>query len=197
MIRKNQQILISIFSTIVLAGFILNLSDITSTTTSPNFKVAFIGDQGNGRYSVAVLELIKNEEANMVIHSGDFDYNDNPNHWNRQINHVLGSDFPYFASIGNHDVKKWNEYQKKLYERLAEIPDAKCTGDLGVKSACNYQGLFFILSGAGTMDSGHKDYIEDKLSEDDSVWRICSWHKNMNKMQVGYKDDETGWQVYV
>ncbi len=201
--RKNQLlVLISIFFIIVLVSFIVIPSYTTSvpttreTITPPNFKVAFIGDQGLGPNSVAVLELIKDEGASMVIHSGDFGYEDNPDDWDQQINDVLGSNFPYFASIGNHDVKAWNEYQKKLYERLDEIPDANCTGDLGVKASCHYQGLFFILSGAGTMDSNHDVYIKDSLSKDSSVWSICSWHKNMNKMQLGSKPDRTGWQVY-
>jgi len=210
---KNQlSVLIPISLTIALLIFILSFSYMTSApttlapttlapttsvpTTSPNLKVAFIGDQGLGKNSVAVLELIKDEEASMVIHSGDFDYSNDPDDWDDQINDVLGYDFPYFASIGNHDVKEWYEYQKKLYERLDEIPGANCAGDLGVKSNCYYQGLFFILSGAGTMDSNHDEYIEDILSQDDSVWRICSWHKNMNKMQVGNSLDDTGWQVY-
>ena len=39
-----------------------------------NFKVAFIGDQGLHANARAVLNLIKNEGADAVIHSGDFDY---------------------------------------------------------------------------------------------------------------------------
>ena len=46
----------------------------------PNFKVAFIGDQDRGPNAVAVLELIKNEETNMVLHQGDFDYHDTQMH---------------------------------------------------------------------------------------------------------------------
>ena len=170
---------------------------VNSQTTVPiDFKVAFIGDQGIGKNSTSVLKLIKSENADMVIHSGDFDYRNNPEIWERQINDVLGSDFPYFASIGNHDVENWIEYQKKLSERLSKIPNVKCIGDLGVKSSCYYQGLFFILSGPGTMGLGHDAFIKNMLEQDDSIWRICSWHKNMNAMQVGGKNDETGWAVY-
>ena len=80
-----------------------------SAFTSPNLKVAFIADQNLGEGAISVLELIKNEKTEMVIHSGDFDYIDNPELWDEQINQVLGNDFPYFASIGNHDVEKWDE----------------------------------------------------------------------------------------
>jgi len=203
--RKNQMlVLISIAFIIGLISIVAIFTFTIPTSTPatfvtvppPNFKVAFIGDQGLGLNSVAVLQLIKDEGANMVLHSGDVDYTDNPDNWDQQINDVLGSDFPYFASIGNHDVKVWSGYQQKLYERLAKIPGAICTGDLGVKSSCTYQGLFIILSGVGTLGTGHDTFIKDELSENDSIWSICSWHKNMNKMQLGNKTDETGWQVY-
>ncbi len=162
----------------------------------PNFTVAFIGDQGSSSDALAVLSLIKSEGADMVLHQGDFDYLNNPNAWDQRINDVLGPDFPYFASIGNHDTSVWIGYQGKLADRLARIPEANCTGDLGVKSSCRYQGLFFILSGVGTMGSGHESYIRDELAQSDAIWRICSWHKNQRNMQIGGKGSETGWGVY-
>ena len=72
--------------------------------TPVNFKIAFIGDQGMSLNSVAVLQLIDNEGSDVVVHSGDFDYADNPQAWDDQITSVLGPCFPYFASVGNHDV---------------------------------------------------------------------------------------------
>jgi len=104
--------------------------------------------------------------------------------------------YPYFASVGNHDEPVWSGYQQKLIDRLARIDGAVCTGDIGVKASCTYNGLFFILSGAGTMGSGHANYIRDQMAADDSIWKICTWHKNMREMQVGEKSDETGWDVY-
>ena len=161
-----------------------------------NFKVAFIGDQGFGTDARAVLSLIMDEGAQLVLHQGDFDYQDNPELWDQQINDILGSDFPYFASVGNHDRLKWANYQQKLQERLARIPAASCTGNLGVNSAFYYQGLFFILSGAGTLGSNHSNYLNKLLQADQSIWRICSWHKNQNAMQVGGKSDDVGWGPY-
>lgn len=76
-----------------------------SRTTPPNFKVAFIGDQALGKNSKAVLQLIKEEGTDMVIHSGDFDYKNNPDKWDQQINDVLGPNFPYLGLIGNHEVR--------------------------------------------------------------------------------------------
>ena len=162
----------------------------------PNFTVAFIGDQGSSSDALAVLSLIRSEGADMVLHQGDFDYHDDPAAWDQRISDVLGPNFPYFASIGNHDTLVWIGYQAKLADRLARIPEAHCTGDLGVKSSCRYQGLFFILAGVGTMGSGHESYIRDELAQSDTIWRICSWHKNQKNMQIGGKGNATGWGVY-
>jgi hypothetical protein len=164
--------------------------------TVPNLKIAFLGDQGNGSNASAVLQLIKNEGAHAVIHSGDFDYADNPTAWDNLITSVLGASYPYFGSVGNHDVSAWPGYQQKLAARLALVPDATCVGDLGVKSACYFRGLFFLLDGAGTMGSGHDLYLRDQLAADNSVWSVCSWHKNQRAMQIGGKSDEVGWEPY-
>jgi hypothetical protein len=98
--------------------------------------------------------------------------------------------------VGNHDQLIWADYQQKLQERLARIPEASCTGDLGVNSACYYQGLFFILSGAGMLGTDHANYLHKLLRADQSIWRICSWHKNQTAMQVGGKLDDVGWEAY-
>jgi hypothetical protein len=160
--------------------------------------MAFIGDQGLGPSARAVLNLIKSEGAQAVVHSGDFDYSDNPAAWDAQINDILGADFPYFASIGNHDEAKWegsNGYQQYLQNRLNRLR-ITWDGDLGVKSSLRYKGLFIVLVGAGTRGCGHEAYILEQLAADTSIWRVCSWHKNMRLMQVGGKSDETGWGVY-
>ncbi|MDE2961715.1 MAG: metallophosphoesterase [Chloroflexota bacterium] len=165
----------------------------------PNFKVALIGDQGLGSGSRAVLRMIKEEGADMVIHSGDFDYRDDPDGWDQQINETLGEDFPYFASIGNHDIVAWDGYQRKLRERLARTSGAKCTGDLGVNSFCTYRGLFFVLSGAGFISSATTSFIKDALASEEaqeSLWRFCLWHHNQRLMQVGGAVDVVGWEPY-
>ncbi len=47
------------------------------------------------------------------------------------------------------------------------------------------------------MGSDHAEYIQEELSENNSIWSIiCSWHKNMRLTQVGGKENETGWAVY-
>ena len=164
--------------------------------TDANFRVAFIGDQGLGPNSVAVLNLIKDENAQMVLHQGDLDYEDDPDAWDKMISNVLGEDFPYFVSIGAHDILKWNEYQQKLHDRLKKIPDVQCIGDLGVKSSCTYKGLHFIQVGPGIKGSEHGSFIENQLNNNDHIWSVCSWAMNMTDMQTGKKKNKTGWEVY-
>lgn len=181
----------------------------------PNYKVAFIADQGVSIKARSVLQLIRNEGAVMVLHQGDLGYDENSvesvANWDNQINDILGSDFPYFASIGNHDRRQWSGYQQKLQERLERIEGETCTGNLGVKSGCHYNGLFFILVGPHLPQSWliplfipspfiasneAADYIKRQLAQDSSLWRICSWHHNQKKMQVGAKPDDVGWEPY-
>lgn len=171
-------------------------------TPPANFKIAFIGDQGLGPDAVAVLNLIKLEGAQAVMHSGDIDYADNPAAWEAQINGVLGADFPYFVSIGNHDELAWaatGGYQQYVESRFARL-GISWSGRLGVRSTFHYKGVFFVLTAPGItsgFDDGASDlYIRDQLAADNSVWSICSWHKNQRLMQVGGKNDETGWGVY-
>lgn len=166
--------------------------------------VAFIADQGLKKGAREVLQLIKAEGADLVLHQGDLDYRDDPRRWDDFITSILGRDFPYFASIGNHDVEFWygrNGYQSKLRARLNRIPEATCRGDLGVRSSCTFGGLFFILSGAGTLpdkpdDPDHVAYIRKQLARTGAIWRFCSWHKNQTLMQTGRKGNEVGWGPY-
>ncbi len=180
----------------------------TGPSTDPNLLVAFIGDQGNNGNSDAVLQLIKNEGAHAVVHNGDFDYADNPTAFENRINAILGVDYPYFAVIGNHDAAAWggsNGYGAKISARVARVADMDCSGEIGVKANCTFRGLHLIQSCVGTSElrsSCGKDsaeqvgFIRDSLAADDSVWEICSWHKNQRSMQVGGKSDEVGWSAY-
>ncbi len=166
--------------------------------TPDNFTIAFIGDQGPKANAVAVLKLIKDEGAEAVVHSGDFDYRGNPAAWDAQINAILGADFPYFASVGNHDEDKFygtGGYQKYMIARMNRL-GLTWDGDLGVKSSFVFHGIFFVLTAPDVFGFGHAGYIRDRLAKDQSVWSISSWHKNMHRMQVGGKSNDTGWGVY-
>jgi hypothetical protein len=180
-----------------------------ATSTDPNLLVAFIGDQGNGSSADAVLNLIKNEGAAATVHNGDFDYNSNPTAFENRVNNILGTNYPYFAVIGNHDAPAWNGtngYGAKIAARIARVPEMQCTGNAGVKANCYFRGLHLVQSCVGTNEytsvSCTKDsaeqvsFIRDSLATDNSIWSVCSWHKNQNDMQVGTKGNEAGWNAY-
>jgi hypothetical protein len=183
--------------------------------TPADFKVALIGDQGLSPHSSAVLQLIKDEGAQMVLHQGDFDYGEDPDAWDQLISDILGPNFPYFASMGNNDRRAWPGYQQKLETRLDVVAGANCTGEsageplrlkepyaetplsfLGVRSACTYRGLFFILSAVGMTADNQVAYIKKALAENHSIWSICSWHLPMIEMQTGSKRGSVGWAPY-
>lgn len=169
------------------------------TEVQPNLRLAFFGDQGFGVNAEAVLQLIKNEGADLVIHAGDLDYLEQPLDWDGQVTSVLGPDFPYFVAIGNHDAPAWagpDGYQELIQARLARVRAARCTGDLGVNSVCRFRGLSFVLSGVGTYGEGHEAYLDDALAKAPEAWKLCVWHKNQRDMQVGGKADEVGWLAY-
>ena len=170
----------------------------TANETPENFKIAFIGDQGTGKYPKAVLQLIKDEGAAAVLHQGDLDYDKDPLGWEQLINTVLGPNFPYFTCIGNHDGGKWtgpNGYQA-LIEARAQRLGIEWDGQMGVQSSLKYKGIFIVMVAPGVKGSGHDAYIKAQLEKDKSIWSIAAWHKNMTKMQVGGKTDDTGWGVY-
>ena len=56
-----------------------------SRGASQPLTVAFIADQRSGRNARSVLELIKAERADLVLHQGDFDYHDDPDGWDPSV----------------------------------------------------------------------------------------------------------------
>ena len=166
------------------------------TPPEAGLKIAFFGDQGLGGPSRQALELIKREGADFVLHLGDFDYDDNPAAWEQLMNDGLGPDYPWFAVVGNHDTDAWDGYSDVIQRKLSTIGDAECTGEPGVKHACTYRGVHFMLSGVGLLGTGHEEFLRDELEASEHVWKICGWHMNQQDMQLGEKSDATGWGVF-
>ena len=186
--------IISIFS---IPSFSMSSSE---TAKVEEVKVAFIGDQGLNNSSKSVLKLIKSEGAELVVHQGDFDYLDRPKSWEKQINDILGKDFPYIASAGNHDVKKWfvkDGYRDILERRAKRISSVNCTGDHGINAVCIYKGMMFITSGVGSIGKNTYEYLEGVLRQSGSyTWKVCSWHKQMRAYQLGDKGNSVPWKYY-
>jgi hypothetical protein len=164
----------------------------------PGFKVAFLGDQGMGAISESVLKLVKSEGAHLLVHLGDFDYQNNPQGWEDQTNRILGADFPQIAVVGNHDLPSWygpKGYAKLVADRLKRM-GVEVDGVAGERCSFRYQGIFFVITSPGLIGTGHAQFIRDRLAADSTPWRISAWHVNQRLMQVGGKPDEAGWGVY-
>ena len=148
--------------------------------------------------AVAVLDLIRSRGADAVVHSGDFDYGDDPDAWDAQIDAVLGADFPYFASVGNHDESAWEGpagYQAKLEARLRRIGIA-WEGSVGVAAHIDWQGLSMVFVSPGIFQDGDTEsapYLREHFAHSECLWRVASWHKNQRLMQAGDKGDAAGW----
>lgn len=176
-------------------------------TTDRNLKVAFIGDSGYGDDFKAVLRLIKNEGADLALHQGDFDYAYDADGFFATIDAILGPNFPYLASVGNHDISSWNAdcgdpdgcYAQFLKDRMARSGIAPDDFNLDDQMyAVTYRGLKMVFVGeqAWAGDTTYAPYLQHQLANDAHIWRVCSWHKNQTAMQLGSKNDEAGWSVY-
>jgi len=165
--------------------------------TVPNLKVAFVGDFARNGNTESVLQLIKDQEAELLIGLGDLDYNFKPELWMTQLNNILGEDFPFASAIGNHDDIQWENFYKPLFrERYERTPELTCSGEIGITETCVYKGLFLALSGAGTVGENPETFLQEQLNQNNSLWRVCAWHKNQEAMQLGTKRDEAGWAPY-
>lgn len=188
--------------------------EITLQIPPPNFKIAFLGDSGYGENYHRVLELIREERADLAVHAGDLGYDEEnaeaPQLWLDQIESVLDPTasegvFPYFFSMGNHDVSRWNDengYRSILadrFERLG-IEYAGESALLGAKTGFVYNGIAVTLTAPGerrdVAGENHAAFIEQQLENNEQLWDVCAWHKNQRAMQVGGKGDEAGWAVY-
>ncbi|MES1913995.1 MAG: hypothetical protein MHM6MM_006135 [Cercozoa sp. M6MM] len=176
--------------------------------TPENFKVAFFGDSGIKETAYSVMRLIKKEGAEAVVHAGDLDYESSPSEFFRMIDSTLGEDFPFFIAVGNHDLNAWKKdkdtdkkgYRDLIRERYERQDIAKhCTGKTAENEACLYKGLLFALSGVGTRGKDWSSFLDEALSahtRSEVPWKVCNWHKNQRKMQVGGKSNEVGWSAY-
>jgi predicted phosphodiesterase len=166
--------------------------------TPPGHNIAFIGDQGLGPESVAVLQLALDEGADAVVHLGDFDYDDDPVAWLAQTQDVLGPCFPFFAVAGNHDQSEFQGYQEAI-TALLECTGVQWHGEAGRQYAFTWEGIYFVLTTPGLLGSGDAEYVAERLATTDAqeaIWRISGFHVLMEALQIGDKGNQSGWDVY-
>ncbi|MFO0618077.1 MAG: metallophosphoesterase [Polyangiaceae bacterium] len=161
-------------------------------------RVAFIGDTGNGSTFGKVLDLVKAEKVDGVIHNGDFDYGLDPDGFFATVDGKLGASFPYFASVGNHDAPAWDAYAPYVTAHAAAAGVALDDPNiLDEKFAFTWKGIHFVFVGQNGKNDEFAQFIEDQFQgPTEAAWRVCGWHKNQKAMQIGGKGDEMGWGVY-
>ena len=159
-------------------------------STAENLKVAFAGDMDpRGGYR-GVLELIKAENADAFVVEGDMTYSAAPAEFWSLTNEVLGPTFPVFISRGNHDDSTWGDF---LPEAAAHLDGAeRVAGAHDANYKTTWRGLVVVSIKKGDT----ADNITPFLQDDPHAWKVCNWHQNQKKMQVGGKGDEMGWGVY-
>jgi hypothetical protein len=136
-------------------------NEVISTRNKSKFvKIAMIADAGLNEASKRVLQLVKDEQCDMVLHSGDLDYQGNAEGFFRSVDEILGPKFPYFATMGNYEAKRgmgravaWEAYYTRLKDRLVGIDGLHCSVISMRNLACAYQGVSFVTSSIGVNSS--------------------------------------------
>jgi len=158
--------------------------------TDPNLKVAFIGDTADGANYKAVLDLIKAEGAVAIETEGDMTYDSDPAGWWTATESKVGTSFPVFLARGNHDDSSWSGFLSKAANHLGGATRTNGPHNAAYKTV--YKGLTLINIKKGDTATT----INNLVGSDNHIWKVCNWHQNQNKMQVGGKGDEMGWGVY-
>src|SRR3989344_8854227 len=192
MLKKRLAQIILLFSVVIGFSLIFYTSQpnkvLAQTAPPPNFKVAFIGDTGEGNNFQNVLNLIKAEGADLVLHQGDFSY-DGVTSWTGKIDSTLGANFPYLGSVGNHDTNNWGDIRSGCtastfagYFRC-KLDRIGVTAELGSNNqlyAVTYQGLRIVFANENPGTIG-ADWINQKLSgEDRKSTRLNSSHMSIS-----------------
>jgi hypothetical protein len=108
---------------------------------------------------------------------------------------------PFFVAKGNHDVT-WTglggALASGLKTRMATWGVPAENGDPTTTNySVVYKGLKIVMvDESETTNPTRADYVNARFQNDDHIWKICSWHKNMRASNVGPKNDEMGWTIY-
>ena len=175
-----------------------------------NLTIAFLSDQSTATSSHKVLERIKEEGVEAIIHQGDFGYSSSPEEWEKEINSIFGEDFPIFAAMGNHDYYHWKDYYLILQKRIERLSKKgkdifQCKGCLGVRSVCNYKGLWLYQTSDGVFNlrdnelfvsqnnPSHKPQSKRNNNNDNIINdNIKEMNKKLNKKRDNDKEEEEG-----
>ncbi len=178
----------------------------SSGLPEPGLLVAFLADQERGGGAKAVLNLIRDEAADLVFHAGDLDYHRSPGRWSRMVRRELWTELaqpPYFIALGNHDVAPFSTgrgagYGKAVMQMHSEAAHCCCQGKVGARAICTYRGLAVLQSSHGvTCDHNGGNFVRASFAELAGwPWKICMFHLLQTRMRIEGSGDQVGWSIY-
>lgn len=171
-------------------------------------KIALIGDTGAGSNFGAVLKLIADEQANVVMINGDFGYGAAPEAWRDRVTSSIDiNSLSVIGSLGNHDVEdnNTNQYISILnsFRTKQNGLTKACTGKSAVTEGrdiiaadevCTFGNVSVIASGIGQVLSA--SYLENRLEKklkDAPLenWKLVGYHYTLASMNPGIKSDQS------
>lgn len=187
-------------------------SGVPIVPTTP-LVLAILADQGLSSRAKAVLQLVRDRNASVVMHQGDFDYKQGPKCWTKQIFSRLANEtdpdrlvVDYFAAYGNHDLERgrWplRGYSLRLRDQLhPAASQCCCEGRVGARATCVWENVVMLQIGAGTTEcytQGSAAWITGELARlSDYPWKFCMFHLTREPMQLGYSGTKNiGWDIY-
>ncbi len=159
-------------------------------SAQPNTKIAYIGDTGDGNNFQTVLNLIKQEGAQAVMHSGDLSYTSSATTFIGKINATLGANYPYFMGQGNHDTGSWSQYVPRIPSQYV-VAGTPSSGNYAV----NFQGVYIAI-GKDKISTPSTFSSDLKLAQVQNIWKVCSFHEVHRAMHTGYKNTEIPYSIY-
>jgi predicted phosphodiesterase len=165
-------------------------SDVLVLGATANLKIAFVGDTDDGSEFTSVLNLIVAEKPQALVTAGDMTYTSNPTAWWTAAEARLGTTFPVFLARGNHDVASWSGFLPKAANHLGTA--TRIAGPHNAAYKTQFNGLDLVTIALGDTATT----VNNLFGTDKHTWKVCNWHENQAKMQVGGKGDEIGWPVY-
>lgn len=161
-----------------------------------------------------MLRLIRDEGSDLVVHAGDFDYENDPEAWESMLTEELGADFPYLASAGGHDLERWPGYEQVLLNRARRVDDLEWTGSLGLQATCTFRGITVVLAAPNFCEDqqeievtpapceklvdlpDREECVNEQLANADTQWRFCSFHEPHEDFQVSDKGSGAPIELY-
>eukprot|EP01104_Vermistella_antarctica_P018743 TRINITY_DN7062_c0_g1_i1.p1 TRINITY_DN7062_c0_g1~~TRINITY_DN7062_c0_g1_i1.p1 ORF type:complete len:534 (-),score=119.29 TRINITY_DN7062_c0_g1_i1:824-2425(-) len=159
--------------------------NVSTVVPRPEYKVAFVGDSGMSADAVEVFSLLKREDASLLLHLGDLDYEDaKAEAWVTFLDTHLGPKFPVITVAGNHDALhryggRWESYQPPLIARMRRQGLLHtCTGIFGVQQWCMHEGIGFVVVAPAILCTKHNAFAQEVLRERmrHVRWKVCAWH---------------------